>query len=204
MQQVWTLPGPQRLNYLHRLARSMAFLVMLALGLIVTTGLTGLGTFGQGSLRLAAVGAAVSAVVGSAGYLGGFRILTPRVVPLRQLVPGAVTGGVACTITQSLGVFLMGHYLHTNSAVYGMFAVVLALVAAQGEQNRRRPEQLPARRRPVTARFTAGRPGRFPHRPLPHRPLPRRTRRSRRSQPAGRWRPATGPWPPAPARPAGG
>lgn len=129
MQQVWTLPGPQRLNYVHRLARSMAFLVMLALGLIVTTGLTGLGTFGQGSLGLAAGGAAVSAVINSAGFLGGFRILTPKAVPLRHLVPGAVAGGVAWTIIQALGVFLMGHYLHTNSAVYGMFAVVLALVA---------------------------------------------------------------------------
>lgn len=129
MQQVWTLPGPQRLNYLHRQARSLAFLVMLALGLIITTGLAGLGTFGQGSLGLAAAGAALSAVINSAGFLGGFRILTPKVVPLRHLVPGAVAGGVAWTIVQSLGVFLMGHYLHTNSAVFGMFAVVIALVA---------------------------------------------------------------------------
>jgi uncharacterized BrkB/YihY/UPF0761 family membrane protein len=32
-------------------------------------------------------------------------------------------------VFQSLGGYLVGHYLRTNSDVYGMFAIVLALVA---------------------------------------------------------------------------
>ena len=36
-------------------------------------------------------------------YLGAFRALTPKGVPTRQLLPGAITGGICWTVLQVLG-----------------------------------------------------------------------------------------------------
>jgi uncharacterized BrkB/YihY/UPF0761 family membrane protein len=69
------------------------------------------------------------AVVASVGmYYMGFRILTPKMVPARQLLPGAVAGGVAWTVLQAAGGFLVHLVLHSDSA-YGVFGAVLGLLA---------------------------------------------------------------------------
>jgi len=61
-------------------------------------------------------------------YLISFRVLTPKGVPTRNLPPGSVAGGIAWTVLQILGTYLVHRFLHSNS-VYGYFATVLGLVA---------------------------------------------------------------------------
>jgi len=68
-------------------------------------------------------------VVNIATYLGAFRVLTPKVIHSRQLVPGAILGGVLWTILQAIGGYLIGHDLKNDSVSYGVFAAVLGLVA---------------------------------------------------------------------------
>ena len=54
MEQIWNIPGVVRPNYVTRMARSVIFLVVLAIGLIVTTALAGLAPSGStmsGSVR---------------------------------------------------------------------------------------------------------------------------------------------------------
>src|SRR5260370_38333166 len=64
-------------------------------------------------------------------YLIGFRVLTPRGVPARKLVPGAVAGGVAWTVLQAIGAYLVHikHRFLRSASVYGVFATVLGLLA---------------------------------------------------------------------------
>jgi hypothetical protein len=52
----------------------------------------------------------------------------PQGVPTRKLVPGAAAGGLAWTVLQALGTYVVGHLRDTN-AVYGAFATVLVLLA---------------------------------------------------------------------------
>src|SRR6266700_2505023 len=67
--------------------------------------------------------------LGRAGmYLGAFRALTPKGVPTRKLLPGAITGGIGWTVLQVLGTYLVHHFLHSDS-VYGVFGTVLGLLA---------------------------------------------------------------------------
>ena len=128
MEQVWNLPGPARPGFFPRLGRSLLFLLLLGLVVIATTVLAGLSTYGRHALAFVVFAQAVTAAVNAGMYFIGFRILTPRGVPSRDLAPGAVVAGICWTVLQVLGAYLVHHFLHSNS-VYGVFATVLGLVA---------------------------------------------------------------------------
>jgi hypothetical protein len=85
-------------------------------------------TYGHHALSFVIFTEAVTATVNAGMYFVGFRILTPRGVPSRDLVPGAVAAGIGWTALQVAGAYLIHHYLHSDS-VYGIFATVLGLVA---------------------------------------------------------------------------
>ena len=70
----------------------------------------------------------VTAAFSAGMYLGAFRALTPKGVPTRDLLPGAITGGILWTVLQVLGTYLVHHFLHSAS-VYGVFGTVLGLLA---------------------------------------------------------------------------
>ena len=129
MAQVWNLPGPARPGYVQRLGRALLFLCLLGGGVIVTTALASLTIYLQGKgswvSRLIYV---VIAAFGAGMYLGAFRALTPKGVPTRSLLPGAITGGILWTVLQVLSTWLVHRFLHSNSA-YGVFASVLGLLA---------------------------------------------------------------------------
>jgi YihY family inner membrane protein len=128
MAQVWNLPGPARPRYLQRLGRSMGFLGVLGLGVILTTLLTGLDAFGHSHGLIAVLAEPLAALTNIAIYLIAFRVLTPKGVPGRKLMPGAIIGGIAWTLLQALGTYLVHQYLRSDS-VYGVFATVLGLIA---------------------------------------------------------------------------
>lgn len=128
MEQVWNLPGPARPGYVQRLGRALEFLAVLGFGVAVTTLLTGLGLYGHGPGVLAAAGEIAAAAANVGMFFIAFRVLTPKGVPTRKLVPGAVAGGLAWTVLQALGTFVVAHFRHTD-AVYGAFATVLVLLA---------------------------------------------------------------------------
>ncbi|MGH9082656.1 MAG: YihY/virulence factor BrkB family protein [Acidimicrobiales bacterium] len=129
MMQVWNLPGTARPNYPKRLARSLAFLAVLGLGLIATTFLVNVVPRLATGAGITVGSAAVSGLVNCAEYLVAFRILTPGTIRLRQLVPGAVAGGVGWTVLEEVGGLIVSHYLRNDSAVYGLFGIVLGLFA---------------------------------------------------------------------------
>ncbi len=138
MEQVWNLPGPARPGYFQRLGRAGLFLCLLGGGVIATTLLASLNTYGpavasrlhiEHSATVLVVLAEVLAAALNAGmYIGAFRALTPKGVPTRTLLPGAITGGIGWTLLQVLGTYLVHHFLHSDS-VYGVFATVLGLLA---------------------------------------------------------------------------
>jgi YihY family inner membrane protein len=184
MEQIWNLPGTDRVNFLKRTGRSAEFILLLGAGLLVSTFLSGAATNTASRPLLVDAGAIVLSLLVSCGqFVLAYRVLTPSLVKTRSLLPGAIVAGIGWTVLQSLGTYLVGHQLK-NSDVYGVFAFVLGLLfwislvtrlvaytaelnvvlsrrlwprslvqppltpadrvvlAAQAEQNRRRPEQL--------------------------------------------------------------
>jgi YihY family inner membrane protein len=128
MEQVWNLPGPARPGFAQRLVRSVGFLALLGVGVVATTLLAGLNTYGSNAPVLVGVAEVAAGLVNIGMYFAGFRLLTPKDVPTRRLLPGAIVGGIGWTLLQVLGTYLVHHFLHSNSA-YGIFATVLGLVA---------------------------------------------------------------------------
>jgi YihY family inner membrane protein len=128
MSQVWNLPGPKRPGYVQRLGRAAMFLGVLGLGVIVTTLLTALASYGHHGFWFTVLSEALAAAANIGMYFIGFRVLTPKSVPTRKLVPGVIAGGIAWTVLEALGTLLVHHYLHDDS-VYGVFGTVLGLLA---------------------------------------------------------------------------
>jgi YihY family inner membrane protein len=129
MAQIWNVPAAVRPNYLTRMTRAGIFLAVLTVGLILTTALAGFGTFGKHNVWLGVLAEILAIIVNVALYLAAFRTLTPRQVATRSLIPGVIIGGVAWTILQAAGSYVVGHDLKGASALYGLFGLVLGLVA---------------------------------------------------------------------------
>jgi YihY family inner membrane protein len=129
MAEIWNIPGTQRPGFWTRQARGLALLLVFALGLAATSLLTGLGSLGSRSaaFRLANLAAAGGVNVGM--FLAGFRVLTPRQIPIHRLVAGAVVAGIAWQALLAAGGYLVGHNLRHATEIYGFFAVVLGLLS---------------------------------------------------------------------------
>jgi YihY family inner membrane protein len=128
MAQIWNIPGPHRPGYLQRLGRSGLFLVGLLVGVVATTGLASLNAFSNHVPELTIGADVVAALVNVGMYILAFRVLTPKGVPIRDLVPGACVAGVLWTVLQAVGALVARHYLNSES-VYHIFGIVLALIA---------------------------------------------------------------------------
>lgn len=129
MAEVWNVPGVIRPNFVSRLIRGLSLFGLVGVGLVGTTVLASLSTFGHASAPLKLVAIAGSVTLNVALYLASFRLTTPKSVPTAELVPGAVVGGLAWSVLQAVGGYFVGHQLRHAGQVYGYFASVLGLVS---------------------------------------------------------------------------
>jgi YihY family inner membrane protein len=129
MAEIWNIPGKQRPSFATRQLRGLVLLVVFGLGVVATTALASLASFGQHTLLFGLGNLAASAAVNAALFLLAFRVLTPRQVPTGQLLPGAAVAGILFTLLQAAGGYLVGHNLRHARQVYGFFAIVLGLMS---------------------------------------------------------------------------
>lgn len=130
MAEVWNIPKRERPGFLPRLLRSAGLLLGLAVFLAASTALSSLAA-GAGSLGLPGeVASGAGSWIVNVGLMAmAFRVLTPRTVPTRQLLPGIVVAGIGWSVLQSAGAFIIDRDLRGSSDVYGFFAIVLGALA---------------------------------------------------------------------------
>lgn len=128
MAQVWNVPGPRRPGFVPRLVRSLLVLAVLAVAVVGTVVLTSVATLVPGGSVVPVLSALLVVLLNVFLYWLAFRVLTPREVPTRDLLPGAVLGGIAWTALQALGSWLVARQLRHASELYGTFGVVLGLL----------------------------------------------------------------------------
>jgi membrane protein len=132
--RAWAIPRNERPNPIKSRVRSFAFVLVVGLGLIITTFLTGLGS-SSGYLSSHAPNLvrgfviAASVVTNIGVFFLAFRLLTARVVVARDLIPGAVVAAFGWQILQALGTTYLTRVIAHSSDIYGVFGIVLGLVA---------------------------------------------------------------------------
>jgi YihY family inner membrane protein len=132
--RAWAVPRNERPNVLLSRLRSFGFVLLIGVGLVATTILTGISA-ATGSLnsdlndliRLAFIAASILA--NAALFTAVFRLLTARDVTIRELLPGAVFAALCWQVLQALGATYVSRVVTHSSDIYGVFGIVLGLLA---------------------------------------------------------------------------
>lgn len=134
LNKIWAVPRHARPDPIRSRLKGVLFLLILALGLCaftllsVTRSQTYLfGTRLRGGTWIAATTASVC--LNTLLLLGSYRLLTQRYLPLRQLALVALGAACAWQGLQWAGTYYVSHVLHGATATYGMFGIVLGLLA---------------------------------------------------------------------------
>ncbi len=126
---VWNVPYAQRPGFVPTLARSFGLLGTLGLTVIVTGTLSGIGGAGRLGLALRIGALLLSTALNIGLFLLAFRLATARVVPTRCMVFGAVVSAVLWQVLLAVGTLLVAHQVRHAQSLYGVFGVVLGLLA---------------------------------------------------------------------------
>jgi inner membrane protein YhjD len=130
MNQLWNVAHTRRPGFLAARLRALVLLALLGGGLLATTVLAGLGSFGGGYGVTWKVGSiALSTALNIGLFWLGLRLLTARDVSWRSLRGGAIAAGIGYEILQAAGGFYVGHVLTSSSDTYGTFALVIGLLS---------------------------------------------------------------------------
>jgi YihY family inner membrane protein len=127
MNDLWSIPRRRRPNFLWRLARGLAALLLVAGEVVGATVLAQLGIAGPGLLGRVDL-LTGSLLLNLLMLLVMFRILTGTRLRWRWLLPGAALGALGWSVLQTVGVQLVSHQLERANLLYGVFAVVLVLI----------------------------------------------------------------------------
>lgn len=132
--EVWSVPRNERPNPFRSRLRSLLLLLVLGAGALATTTLSALGSssrdFGADlgtGLRVGAILLAV--VVNIMLFEIGFRVGTARAIRTRDVLLGAICAALAWQGLQTLGTYYIAHKFKGATEVYGLFGLVIGLVA---------------------------------------------------------------------------
>jgi membrane protein len=132
LNTVWAVPQDRRPAFPWSMLRGVALIAVIGIGQIVTVSLSGIAG-GLGHLLTgvsAEVGTIALAFVLNVGVFWlAFRLATAAEVSWRELFLGAVLSAASWQVLQLLGGFIVGRTLQRSSALYGVFGIVLGLLA---------------------------------------------------------------------------
>jgi len=132
LNSVWSVPYYRRPGFPWNLLRGVAMIIVVGLGLIVTAFLSGLAA-GVGHVISGASGhivtVAASLLVNIGVFWLAFRLASAREVTWREHFPGALMSAVVWQILLLAGTYIVGHQLTHSTSLYGVFGIVLGLLA---------------------------------------------------------------------------
>lgn len=130
--EVWTVPRNERPGFPRSLLNDLALVFTVGLGFVVTTALSSMAA-GVGHVLNGAVTQVItiafSLVLNVGVFWLAFRIATARKVPWHELRIGAALAAIIWQVLQVAGGYVVGHQLNRASTLYGIFGVVLGLLA---------------------------------------------------------------------------
>ncbi|HEX3909560.1 MAG TPA: YihY/virulence factor BrkB family protein [Solirubrobacteraceae bacterium] len=127
--RIWDVPFKDRPNFLFSRLRSLGMLAILGTLSILSTvlaGFVGASSHGTGAVI---AGIVLAFLVNVALFMAAFGLLTAVDVAWRDLLPGVLVAAIAWQLLQHLGGYYLDHELKRTSPLYGVFALVLGLLA---------------------------------------------------------------------------
>ncbi|HUJ06422.1 MAG TPA: YihY/virulence factor BrkB family protein [Streptosporangiaceae bacterium] len=129
---VWAIPPERSPGFPRSFLRAVALVVVIGLGQMLTAFLSGVAG-GLGHLITGAgaeAGTVVLSFVANIGvFWAAFRLGTAGQVSWRDLRLAAVLSAACWQVLLLVGSLVVNHLLHHSSALYGIFGVVLGLLA---------------------------------------------------------------------------
>ncbi len=130
MNELWGVSFRERPSFLSQRLRAVLLLGVFGGGVLCTSLLSGLGTFGArygiawklGSLALALL---LNFIL----FWAAFRTLTPDDIGWAVLRSGAIAAAIAYQLLQALGGLYIDHVVKSASNTYGTFALVIGLMS---------------------------------------------------------------------------
>jgi YihY family inner membrane protein len=134
MNVAWAVPRHRRPNPLRLRLRSLVLITVGGVAVLATTVLSALGgsggAFGADLEQWSTVVVVlVSVVLNAAVFILAFRICTVQRIAFRDLVPGAITAAIVWQLLELFGTAYVGNVVKGAGATYGVFALVLGLLA---------------------------------------------------------------------------
>ncbi len=134
MNVVWAVPRNNRPNPFKGRGRSAVLLAIGGPAILLTMVLSAVGSSaGAFGLSLGVLPRLLllllSVVVNTATFAVGFRFATARSIRMRDLAPGALIAAFAWQFLQAFGTAFVGHVVKGASAIDGVVALVLGLMA---------------------------------------------------------------------------
>jgi membrane protein len=127
--RIWAVPRKQRPDFLFRRLRGLAMLAVLGTVSIISTaaaGFVGAASHGAGAV---VGGVLVAFLANMILFMTAFKLLTAVDLGWRQLLPGVIAAAIFWQLLQHLGGYYIEHELKRTGPLYGVFALVLGLLA---------------------------------------------------------------------------
>lgn len=133
LDQVWAVPRAERAGIGTAYGKGALVMLLVGVGVLVTAGLSALATTAGEITGLGAIGRTIATVAGAGVNIGlfllAYHLLTARRCHVRDRWIGAVVAGLIWQVLLSFGTWLVGTRLQGASATYGLFGMVLGLLA---------------------------------------------------------------------------
>ncbi|MEP6598361.1 MAG: YihY/virulence factor BrkB family protein [Actinomycetota bacterium] len=134
MNKIWAVPRGDRPNVFKARLLSLLVLLVVGTGFLFTTVLSALSAGAQSfganlgaGVRLISI--VVAAAINALLFIVVFRMLTAREISFRQVRSGAIAAALIWQVLQLVGGYYVGHKLRGAGATYGVFGLVLGLLA---------------------------------------------------------------------------
>jgi len=129
MNRIWAVPHKRRPDFLHARLRSLGMLAILGTLAIVSAVVGGfVGSSSHPALTVVG-GVIVAFAFNLALFMLAFKLLTATELSWRELLPGVITASVFWQLLQHLGGYYVEHELKRLTPLYGVFGLVLGLIA---------------------------------------------------------------------------
>jgi len=129
LDRIWAVPFKHRPNFISSRLRSLEMLAILGLLAIVSTAVGGFVGTGSHAALAVVLGVVIAFATNIALFMLAFKVLTAETLGWRELLPGVVTAAIFWQLLQHLGGLYVAHELKHTQPLYGVFAVVLGLLA---------------------------------------------------------------------------